>query len=112
MVDEYIREHTRSTHTETHTERAKKHSDYIFDLGEHPVRSENKQRFRDAYPTSRPEYSDHAFNVKIDGKERKIRVPTKYDAALSLYVDSQQWRRETRKNKAVCYPISALRKRL
>ena len=80
MVDEYIRENTRSEHTE----RAKIHTDYIFDLGEHPVRSENKQRFRDAYPTTRPGYSEHAFNVKIDGKERKVRVPTRIAREIHL----------------------------
>ena len=85
MDDGYIRESTRSEHTE----RAKTHTDYIFDLGEHPVRSENKQRFRDAYPASRPEYSDHTFTQKIDGKDRKIRVPTRIVREIHLQVESE-----------------------
>ena len=85
MVDEYIRENDRSQHAE----RFKIYPDYIFDLGEHPVKSENKQRFRDAYPTTRPEYSDHAFNVKIDGKERKIRVPQKIAREIHLQIEAE-----------------------
>ena len=85
MDDGYIRENNRSEHTE----RAKTHTDYIFDLGEHPVRSENKQRFRDAYPASRPEYSDHTFIQKIDGKDRKIRVPTRIVREIHLQVESE-----------------------
>ena len=47
------------------------HTEYIFDLGEHPVRAENKQRFHGAYPTTRSEYTDHhAFKMKIDGRCR------------------------------------------
>ena len=85
MVDEYIRENDRSQHAE----RFKIYPDYIFDLGEHPVKSENKQRFRDAYPTTRPEYSDHAFNVKIDGEERKIRVPQKIAREIHLQIEAE-----------------------
>ena len=34
-----------------------KHTDYIYDIGEYPVKSPNLQRFRDSYHTSRPEYT-------------------------------------------------------
>ena len=85
MPDDYIRENNRSEHEE----RAKPHTEYIFDLGEHPVRAENKQRFRDTYPTTRPEYTDHAFNVKLDGKERKIRVPAKIAREIHLQIEAE-----------------------
>ena len=40
-----------------------KHTDYIYDIGQFPVKSSNLQRFRDSYHTSRPEYSGHAFGL-------------------------------------------------
>ena len=41
------------------------HADYIYDIGEFPVKAPNLQRFRDSYPTTRPEYSGHAFELKF-----------------------------------------------
>ena len=54
-----------------------KHTDYIYDIGEYPVKSSNLQRFRDSYHTSRPEYSGHAFKMKFKDEEepRTVRVP-------------------------------------
>ena len=84
--DEYIRE---ANHT-SHPEGVKPaHKEYIYDLGEHPVRSDYKQRFRDTYNTTRPEYNDHAFNAKIDGKTRKIRIPAKIVREIHLQCESE-----------------------
>ena len=54
-----------------------KHTDYIYDIGEYPVKSSNLQRFRDSYHTSRPEYTGHAFKMKFKDEEeaRTVRVP-------------------------------------
>ena len=68
MTDNYVRLRARSDHPE----RVITHKEYIFDLGEHPVRPENKARFRETYPTTRPEYNDHAFTMKIDGKDKHL----------------------------------------
>ena len=71
MADEYV-----NMDQETH-EMGKnvKHTDYIYDLGEFPVKHGNLQRFRDTYASNRPEYSGHAFKAEIDGKMRTLRVP-------------------------------------
>ena len=52
MADEYV-----NMEQETH-EMGKnvKHTDYIYDLGEYPVKHANLQRFRDTYAANRPEY--------------------------------------------------------
>ena len=74
----YIRE---ANHT-SHPEGVKPaHKEYIYDLGEH--------RFRDSYHTTRPEYNDHAFNAKIDGKTRKIRIPAKIVREIHLQCESE-----------------------
>ena len=54
-----------------------KHTDYIYDIGEYPVKAKNLQRFRDSYHTSRPEYTGHAFKMKFKDEEepRTVRVP-------------------------------------
>ena len=61
MADEYV-----NMDQETH-EMGKnvKHTDYIYDLGEFPVKHGNLQRFRDTYASNRPEYSGHAFKAPL-----------------------------------------------
>ena len=53
MADEYV-----NMDQETHEMGTNvKHTDYIYDLGEFPVKHGNLQRFRDTYASNRPEYS-------------------------------------------------------
>lgn len=85
MTDSYVRRTDRSSHPE----RVITHKDYIFDLGEHPVRDDKKTRFRDTYPTTRPEYNDHAFQMKIDGKDREVRVPAKIAREIHLQIEAE-----------------------
>ena len=85
MTDNYVRLRNRSDHPE----RVITHKEYIFDLGEHPVRPENKARFRDTYPTTRPEYNDHAFTMKIDGKDRQVRLPAQIAREIHIQIESE-----------------------
>ena len=84
MADEYV-----NMDQETH-EMGKnvKHTDYIYDLGEFPVKHGNLQRFRDTYASNRPEYSGHAFKAEIDGKMRTLRVPRNVAREIHLLAES------------------------
>ena len=68
-----------------------KHTDYIYDIGEFPVKSSNLQRFRDSYHTSRPEYSGHAFKMKLNGEDepRTVRVPRNVAREIHLLCEAK-----------------------
>ena len=67
-----------------------KHTDYIYDIGEFPVKSSNLQRFRDSYNTPRPEYSGHAFKMKLNGKDepRTVRIPRNVAREIHLLCEA------------------------
>ena len=85
MADEYV-----NMDQETH-EMGKnvKHTDYIYDLGEYPVKHGNLQRFRDTYASNRPEYCGHAFKAEIDGKMHTLRVPRNVAREIHLLAESK-----------------------
>ena len=66
-----------------------KHTDYIYDLGEFPVKHGNLQRFRDTYASNRLEYCGHAFKAEIDGKMRTLRVPRNVAREIHLLAESK-----------------------
>ena len=85
MADEYV-----NMDQETHEMgKTTKHTDYIYDLGEFPVKQGNLQRFRDTYASNRPEYSGHAYKAEIDGKMRTMRIPRNVAREIHLLAESR-----------------------
>ena len=62
---------------------------YIFDIGEHPVTDNNKERFRKTWPASRPEYAGHSFKITIDGKEHNIEIPTQVAREIHITAEAE-----------------------
>ena len=73
MADKYVRRRDHSAHNGGE---AVTYTEYVYDIGEHPVRQDMLERFRKMYPASNNEYQDHAFTANIQGKEQQIRIPT------------------------------------
>ena len=67
----------------------KLHADYIYDIGEFPVKRANHQKFRNTYSTTRPEYTTHAFKTKIVGKEHTVRVPRNVAREIHLLCEAR-----------------------
>ena len=69
----------------------KKHTDYIYDIGEFPVRSSNLQRFRDSHHTPRPEYTGHAFKMKLKDEDepRTVRIPRNVAREIHLLCEAK-----------------------
>ena len=70
---------------------SKTYSDYIYDIGEFPVKAPNLQRFRDSYATTRPEYTGHAFKVKFkdETEPRTVRVPRNVAREIHLLCEAK-----------------------
>ena len=70
---------------------SKTHTEYIYDIGEFPVKESNLQRFRDSYGTNRPEYSGHAFKVKFTDQDepRTVRVPRNVAREIHLLCEAK-----------------------
>ena len=70
-------------------EGSKQHADYIYDIGEFPVKRANLQKFRNTYSTTRPEYTTHAFKTKIEGVEHTVRVPRNVAREIHLLCEAR-----------------------
>ena len=70
MVDTYVRRQDHSSHN---SGEATTYTEYDHDIGEHPVKQDMLQRFRNMHPASNDEYHDHAFKAKVKGQEMEIR---------------------------------------
>ena len=87
MVDKYVR---RQDHSARNGGDAFTFTEYVYDIGEHPVKQDMLERFRKMYPASNNEYQDHAFKANIDGKEKQIRIPTEIVREIHLRCEAEQ----------------------
>lgn len=81
--------YTRNNQSEKVQKLADTDRTYIYDLGEHPVKNDNKERFRLTWSDSRPEYSGHSFKVKIDGKEHEVTVPNQVAREIHITAETE-----------------------
>ena len=85
MSDEYVNLNDDNAHEEG----TKTHEDYIYNIGEFPVKQDNLQKFRNTYSTSRAEYSTHAFKAKIGGETHTVRVPRNVAREIHLLCEAR-----------------------
>ena len=62
---------------------------YVFDIGEHPVSDDNKERFRKTWSASRSEYAGHKFKITIDGKEQNIEIPARVAREIHITAEAE-----------------------
>ena len=87
MADGYVRRQDHSSH---HLGEATTYTDYVHDIGEHPVKADMLQRFRNMYPASNDEYHDHAYKGKVNGKETEIRIPKEVAREIHLRIEAER----------------------